>query len=264
MSIPQVQPLLSIEALSLSYGDVILLDNINLQLHAAEVMVLMGANGAGKSSLLRVLSHDLGFDRGAIYFNQRNIEQWPAAERARLMAVLPQHSSLNFPFTAEEVVMLSRTPHASGVVQDKKIVSTALAQVDAEHLAQRLYTQLSGGEKQRVQLARVLAQIAEPQDNGMRLLLLDEPASAFDMAHQMLLFNVIKEIKAQGIAVLMVLHDLNMAQRCADKVVLLQSGRVYAQGVTADVLNTDNIKAVFDVDVNIIEHAKTGRAYVMA
>lgn len=246
---------------------VTLLDGVDVDVPAGQVTAVLGPNGAGKTSLLRVLCGELSPQQGSVTLNGRPLAACPVAERARHLAVLPQQSALNFPFTAAEVVMLGRTPHATGQDIDRQVVAQALATVDLESLAQRVYTRLSGGEKQRVHLARVLAQIACADTRGQsasapRFLLLDEPTAAFDLAHQAMTLNIIAQLAEQGIGVFIVLHDLNLAARCADSVVLLRDGAIAAAGAPADVLNAAVIEQVFDVRVRVDRHPVHGTPLV--
>lgn len=259
---------MSLEAcnLSLSFSGVPLLRNINLTVCPGEVTTIIGPNGAGKTSLLRCMVNELAMTSGQVLFNQVDIDHWPASDRAMSLAVLPQHSLLDFPFTAEEVVMLGRTPHDTGVKKDAEIVSEALAVVDGSYLSERFYTQLSGGEKQRVHLARVLAQIWEPaaeQDSHERYLVLDEPTSSFDLAHQQLTLDVVQAFASKGVGVLMVMHDLNLAARCSDQIVLMQCGEIVTSGIPEQVLTPENIRRVFDVEAEIGVHPQTGKLLVI-
>ncbi len=242
----------------LRLGNKSLLEDVDLTLAASTVTVVMGPNGAGKTSLLRVLTGELAADKGQVLLHDKPIAAWRSEERARLMAVLPQASTLNFPFSVEEVIQLGRTPHSSGLKRDREIVHETLKQVDGTHLVDRLYTQLSGGEKQRIQLARVLAQIWEPVAEGERLLILDEPSASLDLAHQQLLLDTVKTLSRRGLAVVMVMHDFNLASGCADKLVMLGEGRVLANGTVSEVLQVDTVRRVFGVDVDIIKHPQSG------
>lgn len=248
---------------SLTLSGARLLDAVSLSLEAGQVATILGPNGAGKTSLLRTLTADVPPGQGEVTLNNRTIDQWSPEQRARTLAVLPQHSLLDFPFSGLEVVLLGRTPHDTGVHRDHEIAMEALALVDAEYLADRPYTRLSGGEKQRVQLARVLAQVWEPVPEGDRFLVLDEPTASFDLAHQQLTLEIVARLAAQGIGVLMVIHDLNLAARCADQMVLMQCGRVVGSGVPAEVLTTDNIRTVFNVDAVMSSHPVSGTPLVI-
>ena len=254
---------LSATGLSLRIGEFPLLDDVDLAVEPGKVTAVLGPNGAGKTSLLRVLVGELTPDRGEVRLNQRGFHEWLAVERARTLAVLPQHSLLNFPFTAEEVVMLGRTPHDTGATQDRAIVGEALRAVDGDYLSDRVYTQLSGGEKQRVHLARVLAQVWEPSPLGHRYLVLDEPTSSFDLAHQQLTLDIVKSLAVREVGILMVIHDLNLAARCADQMVLLQCGAIVASGSPEEVLVADIIRQVFQVDAKIGTHPVSGKPLVI-
>lgn len=242
------------ENLSLHLSGFDLLRNIDLTLESGKVNVLVGPNGAGKSSLLRVLTGEIKPSKGDVRINQQQLNDWSMQDRANLLAVLPQHSDLNFPFTAAEVVGLGRIPHKTGYAKDQAIIAEALALVDASYLQRRLYTQMSGGEKQRVQLARVLAQIWEPSDLGEQFLVLDEPTAAFDLSHQQLTLSIVRQFAARGVGVLMVLHDLNLAARCADNLVVVNGGSIEASGAPDEVLTKELIYKVFDVQTVIAKH----------
>lgn len=229
-----------------------LLENANCKVNTGEIMAIIGPNGAGKSSLVKAISGDIDFQGSIIIDGASNNPKL----RARQLAVLPQLSLLNFPYKVSEVVALARIPHASGATRDKKIVQDALALMDADYLHDRLYTDLSGGEKQRVQLARVLAQIWDANDapNQRRLLLLDEPTTALDLGHQRMLMQSLKQLANQNLSVVMVLHDLNLAAQYADTMLALVCGQQLKFGPTKEVITTANIKTLFGVDTKIIDH----------
>jgi iron complex transport system ATP-binding protein len=249
--------------LSLHVAGVALLGAIDIEVRPGQITTILGPNGAGKTSLLRVLVGEWSPHSGQVLLNGRELRQWSAEQRARSLAVLPQHSLLDFPFTVQEVVMLGRTPHQTGYAHDRDVVAQALQSVDGDYLAQRIYTQLSGGEKQRVHLARVLAQIWDPTPEGERYLVLDEPTSSFDLAHQQLTLEVVRQLASRGVGVLMVLHDLNLAARCSDQMVLLQCGRIVVSGAPHEVLKQDIITRVFQVDTTIGTHPVSGKPLVI-
>lgn len=248
---------------SLTRGDMALLRQVDLKLQCGEVLAVLGPNGAGKTSLLRVLTGLWQPSAGEVEFNGRPLSQWQARRRAQLMAVLPQHPVLDFAFTVEEVLLLGRIPHASGRVRDREIVAAAMAQTDISHLRQRDFCLLSGGEKQRVHLARVLAQIWEPMATGERLLVLDEPAASLDLAHQQLLVATVRDLASRGIAVLLVLHDINMAVACANRLLFLRGGTAVAAGTAEEVVRADLVREIFAVDITVTRHAGSGAPMVL-
>lgn len=237
-------------------GGAPLLDGVSLALAAGEVVAIVGPNGAGKSTLLRALCGDVAPARGEVRLLGRPLRAWPVRALAQLRAVLPQHSTLAFAFTAREVVALGRAPHSGGAAgpRDEAIAAEALGAVDAAHLADCWYTTLSGGEQQRVHLARVLAQIWEPVNEQPRFLLLDEPTSSLDLAHQHHTLATARQWARQGVGVAVVLHDLNLAAQYADRLVLLHAGRVAAEGSPERVLTPARIAEVFGLSVQVARH----------
>lgn len=233
-----------------------LLQDISLSLDAGTILALAGPNGAGKSSLLQLISGGIHPESGQSSLNGINLTEWSAQERARHMAFLPQMSLLNFPYTVEEVVMLGRTPHSSGLQTDRDVVEHALQLTDTSTLRDRLYTQLSGGEKQRTQLARVFAQIFDSEHRPGRLLLLDEPTSALDLAHQQQVLLAVRQLARDGCAIVLVIHDLNLAAGIADQVLVLDNGQQVALGRPEDVLTTELFREVFAVEVDISRHPR--------
>jgi len=254
---------MSARGISLHLSGFDLLRNISLEVEAGKVTTIVGPNGAGKSSLLKVLTGEMSPTAGDVYLNSRLLNQWSLLEKAQMLAVLPQHTLLNFSFTADEVVGLGRIPHQTGSAKDVEIVAEALELVDASYLQRRFYTQMSGGEKQRVQLARVLAQIWQPSCLGKQFLVLDEPTSAFDLSHQKLTLDIVRQLAQKGVGVVMVVHDLNLAARCADKIVVIDRGVIAAQGSPEVVLTETLIDKVFGVKSIISEHPITKRPLVI-
>jgi iron complex transport system ATP-binding protein len=244
--------MLTVSGLACARGGCQILGGIDFELPIGEVMAVLGTNGAGKSTLLATLSGELPRHAGEILLAGRPLGGWAAKERAQRLAVLPQSSSLAFAFSVEEVVMMGRLPHSSGWEEDRRIVTEVMLAADVEPLRQRNYLALSGGERQRVHLARVLAQVWGGTKPAC--LLLDEPTAALDLAHQRLILQQAREVAQRGNAVLLVLHDLNLAARYADRVLLLDRGGVSALGMPWDVLEADRIKQVFGVEVQVARH----------
>ena len=254
--------MLRAENLSVRRGPCTVLTGVDLALQPGEVLGVLGPNGAGKSTLLGALCGELEADIGSVTLDDRALGQWPGRERARRLAVLPQSSSLSFAFLVAEVVAMGRLPHDTGRVRDAEIVDAALRAADAEHLSGRSYLALSGGERQRVHLARVLAQLW-PGGEG-QVLLLDEPTSALDPLHQHTTLQAVRDFASQGAAVLVILHDLNLAARHCDRILLLQDGRPHALGLPEEVLRAEPLRAVFGLDVLIQRHPERGHPLIVA
>ncbi|WP_223515074.1 heme ABC transporter ATP-binding protein [Pseudomonas sp. GL-R-26] len=238
------------------------LANIDIELRPGEVLGVLGPNGAGKSTLLAALCGDLATSEGRVSLDERPLADWPGQERAKRLAVLPQSSSLNFAFSVNEVVGMGRLPHASGRARDAEIVAEALKAADALHLAGRSYLALSGGERQRVHLARVLAQLW-PGAKGQTLLL-DEPTSMLDPLHQHTILQAVRDFAERGAAVLVILHDLNLAARYCDQLLLLQQGLPHAYGPPAEVLTAEALAAVYGLEVLIQQHPERGHPLIIA
>ncbi|MCY1347125.1 Hemin import ATP-binding protein HmuV [compost metagenome] len=254
--------MLRAENLGVRRGGKPVLSDIQLQLLAGEVLGVLGPNGAGKSTLLGALCGELSPSSGEVSLEGRALSAWSGPERAQRLAVLPQSSTLNFAFRVEEVVGMGRLPHASGRQRDREIVAAALSAADAGHLAGRSYLELSGGERQRVHLARVLAQLW-PGAAGQSLLL-DEPTSMLDPLHQHTTLQAARDFAAQGVAVLVILHDLNLAARYCDRILLLEQGRPHAIGTPAEVLRAEPLQAVFGLEVLVQQHPERGHPLIVA
>jgi iron complex transport system ATP-binding protein len=235
------------EHISLRLGTKQVLKDVSLQIEKGQIVVLLGANGAGKSSLLRVLSGELPPDPSQpparITYEGVPLADLSVKELARRRAFLHQESYLDFAFTVLEVVLLGRSPHMQGseTPLDYTIARKALAHL---HLLDREadpYTRLSGGEKQRVQLARVLAQIGWEATTRGRCLFLDEPTNNLDLAHQETICATVRSLANSGAAACMVLHDLNQALRHSDKIYILNEGRIALQGAPLEIAHSPEL-----------------------
>jgi iron complex transport system ATP-binding protein len=231
------------------------LRGVDVQVRAGEVLALVGPNGAGKSTLLAALAADLPAAQGAVRIHGRPATEWTAPELALRRAVLPQAATLSFPFAVEDVVRMGRAPHASSPAEDDLAVAEAMAATEVTGFAARPFSALSGGERARVALARVLAQRAP-------LLLLDEPTAALDLKHQELVLRLCRERAAAGDAVVVVLHDLGLAAAYAHRVAVLRAGRVAADGPPAGVFTERLLTEVYDQPVEVLPHPRTGAVLV--
>ena len=243
-----------LEARHVSYtvGGTPLLHDVSLIVTPGKLHAVLGPNGAGKSTLLKILAGDLQPLHGDVLLNDRRLMSLTPRDRARQRAVLPQHDSLRFGFAAVDVVALGRMPcPVHSPKRESDIIRDALATADAAHLSERIYTTLSGGERARVQLARVMAQLWEPTDLGTRYLLLDEPTASLDLSHQHACLKMARRFAADDVGVLTILHDPNLAMTYADEVTLLREGRLLATGAPVDVLTEENLEALYGIPVTL-------------
>jgi iron complex transport system ATP-binding protein len=224
-----------------------LLEGVNLEIAAGTFLGLVGPNGAGKSTLLRLLAGEHRSTQGAVSIAGRQLAKWSGQELSRRRAVLPQQSAMAFEIGVRDVVELGRLPHENLVsrAQNAAAVDNALALADVAHLETRNYATLSGGEQQRVQLARVLAQI-----DGVRsaALLLDEPTASLDLSHQHRVLQVARRLAEAGAAVIAVLHDLFTASLYCDRIAVIAKGRIVADGAPCVALDAAIVKSVFEME----------------
>ncbi|NKI42963.1 heme ABC transporter ATP-binding protein [Streptomyces physcomitrii] len=244
--------------LSVGLGGRRVLASVDLLARAGEVLALVGPNGAGKSTLLSALAADLTPDEGTVLLSGRPAAAWPSRELALRRAVLPQSAALSFPFPVTEVVRMGRAPWAGTPREDEDepAVREAMAATEVTALGARSFPSLSGGERARVALARVLAQ-------RTGLLLLDEPTAALDLRHQELVLRIARERAAAGDAVVVVLHDLNLAAAHADRVAVLHRGRLAAEGSPGKVLRAPLLSQVYRQPVEVVPHPGTGTPLVL-
>ncbi|WP_417433686.1 heme ABC transporter ATP-binding protein [Hoeflea sp.] len=226
-------------------GKTPILRGIDMQAAKDQFTVIIGPNGSGKTTLLRALTGEIGFE-GEVRLNGIDIASARPLDLASLRGVLPQSASLSFPFTVHEVVRLGLTTGIQTVVDAGGRVEEALAAVDMDGFGGRFYQELSGGEQQRVQLARVLTQVWEPVFDGKpRCLFLDEPISSLDIKHQLQIMQIAQRYANAGGGVIAILHDLNLTAHFADHVVLMSQGRVHASGAPQEVLTPSNLETVY-------------------
>ena len=235
--------LLRIADLHYGYGDRPVLRGIDLIVRAGEVVSLVGPNGAGKSTLLKCVNGVLAPARGDISLDGRPIARYTRRELARAIAYVPQQQGAAMPLTVADMIALGRAPHrtADTRARDREIVLDVIEQLGLQPLALRSFAALSGGERQRVLLGRALAQ-------GDRLLLLDEPTSALDLKHQLETMTIVRMLaRTRGYGMLIAIHDLSLASRFSDRLVMLDDGCVRAEGAWRDVLAVDHVEAVYGV-----------------
>ena len=239
-------------------GDRTLLADVDLSVRAGEVLALIGPNGAGKSTLLAAISGDRALRSGEVRIAGKRLHEWTLRELSRRRAVLPQENGVFFPFTVEQVVEMGRRPwqRTEREDEDTEAVADALRSTDIERFVERRVPTLSGGERARTALARVLAQ-------RTGILLLDEPTAALDLKHQEAVLRLAAERADRGDAVIVVLHDLNLAAAYADTIAMLSQGRIVACGTPAEVLTAEQIGRVYEHPVEVFQHPTTGAPMIV-
>jgi iron complex transport system ATP-binding protein len=238
---------------SVSIGGKRIVQNVDFEVRPGELAAIVGPNGSGKTTFLRALAGDLPHT-GSITLNGREISLMKPWEAAALRAVLPQQTELSFPFTVHEIVRLGLMNGRSGMLagEAERLPDRALARVDLAGFAGRFYQELSGGEQQRVQLARVLCQVWAPVLEGApRYLFLDEPVSSLDIKHQLIIMNIARDFAKRGGGVVAILHDLNLTAMYADRVHVMHRGRLAAAGSPREVLSDELIARVFECRLKV-------------
>lgn len=229
------------------YGRAEVLRNASVEFAASEMVAVVGPNGAGKSTLLGIMAGLRPSYTGSCRYAGTEVSRWRRREFARRVAVVPQTFRVDFPFTAEQIVLMGRTPYCDGLFEtphDHAAVERAMAVADTLEFRRRDFRSLSGGERQRVVLASALAQ--EPET-----LLLDEPTSFLDLKHQLTMYRLLRELSAQGLLVVAVTHDLNLAVAHSDRIIVLDRGRLAADGAPDQILTPDTIRDVFGVEAEV-------------
>lgn len=253
--------MLEVSGVNFYYGAKRALENVTFTVKESEFFGVIGPNGSGKTTLLRCISGIFKPQSGVVRFNGSNLQNLGKREIAKNIAMVPQSSTINFAFTALEIVMMGRNPHVSRFrmegQRDYKVAEKAMMLTNTEQLASRLVNTLSGGEQQRVIIARALAQ--EP-----KLMLLDEPTVHLDISHQLGIMELIRELnKNNGITIIAVFHDLNLAAQYCDRLMLMDDGKIASIGNTHQVLTSENIRKTYHVNVLVKEHPLTSSLYVI-
>ena len=241
------------------YGDATVLSDVSAEFTRPEFVAILGPNGAGKSTLLGILAGLKRGSHGQCEYRDRPLAQWPRRHFAREVSFLPQNVQINFPFSAEEIVLMGRTPHGRGWQEspaDLAAAQHAMELTDSTNYRRREFVSLSGGERQRVILAAALAQTP-------RVLLLDEPSAFLDLSHQVALYRLLARLpREENMLVIAVTHDLNLASAHADRVLVLNHGKLVANGTPSEVLHQACLKDVFEVDVAIRQN-RSGRPVII-
>ena len=246
---------LSTEGLQIGYGDKIIVEDLNLQINKGEITTIIGANGCGKSTILKTMARVHTAKSGAIFLDGKMIHKIPTKEIAKKMAVLPQGPEAPSGLTVYELISFGRSPHQSGFgrlsEKDRNVIDWALDVTRLASFADDPVDALSGGQRQRAWIAMAIAQ-------GTDLLLLDEPTTYLDMAHQLEILQLLEKLnKEQGRTIVMVIHDLNHAARFSHHMVALQNGKMVKEGTAEEVMTADVLKDVFNIDAEIVKDPRT-------
>ncbi|MBM3949652.1 MAG: heme ABC transporter ATP-binding protein [SAR202 cluster bacterium] len=253
--------MLEIRDVHFSYNGLPVLRGLSLSVGPGELVGVVGPNGAGKTTLLRLIAGVLAPSSGHVLVSGLDLRSVRPAERARMVAAVPQSAQVPRGFSVLDVVLMGRNPHL-GLLQwegkrDLQIAASAMEQMGIAGLAERQATELSGGEQQRVVVAMALAQEAP-------VLLLDEPTSNLDLAHQQRVMELVREMcRERDGAVMVSMHDLTLAGQSCDRLVMLAEGRVWAEGVPGEVLTAESIRKVYGVDVVVAQHPQSGGPVVL-
>lgn len=235
---------MDIKNLSVKLGGQYRLDDVSLQLYKGELVGLIGPNGSGKSTLLKTLLGLNSIEQGSIILREKNLFTYDNRERGKLLGYLEQHGEIHWPLSVERLVALGRTPYidnwAKTSAEDQQHIDNALTQTDTLHLRERIATTLSGGEKCRVLLARVLA--GRPD-----ILLVDEPTAALDPAHQLMVMNTLRNIVDEGSSAIIAIHDLTLACRYCDRLAMLNNGKLIIIDVPNKVITTERLASVYGI-----------------
>jgi len=253
--------LLTVDGIECRYGSVKVLEDVSLSVKGGDFVGILGPNGSGKTTLLKSISRILKPHKGTILLNKADIYSLKSIDVAKQLAVVPQDTSIGFNFAVLDIVLMGRNPHMKRLQmeseRDMAVARKVMNLTNIWHLAERPINELSGGEKQRVIIARALAQ--EP-----KILLLDEPLTHLDIVNQLEIMDLVKDLCIEEkLIILAVFHDFNLAARYCGSAIMLKKGKIFSVGNLADVLNSENIKSVFNVDAIVTKHLVTNSIFVI-
>ncbi|AKB85875.1 heme ABC transporter ATP-binding protein [Methanococcoides methylutens] len=250
--------MLEVNDVIVKYGTRQILNQVDLQAEEGKFVGIIGPNGSGKTTLVKTINNIIKPTAGSITIDGRSIDDMSSVEIAKNIAMVSQVISINFEFTVEDVVLMGRTPYIKGAEthEDMEIVQDAMEKTKILHLKDRFVTQLSGGELQKVIIARALAQ-------NPKILILDEPTSHLDITNQIDILSLVKDASRKGMIVIAVIHDLNLAAYYCDKICLIRDGDLISSGTPKEVLTPSNIKTTYNIDVEVINNIITNSLYVI-
>jgi iron complex transport system ATP-binding protein len=255
--------MISVQNISYHAGAKVLLDNVSVKFEPRKLNLIIGPNGAGKSTLVKIISGKLKPSAGSVLYSEKKITAYALADLAKIRAVLSQSIEVSFPLKVKEVVMMGRYPHFTGKPDppDFEAAEEAMDLFSVTALAERNFLTLSGGEKQRVHFARVLSQIWTSGGDEHKYLIMDEPLTFLDVKHQFdFMRKIIDLLKNKNLTVVGVVHDLNLAARFADQVVLLHEGKLIDAGSAEQVLSPKNIEKAYQLNASVVK--QEGELYI--
>ncbi|MBQ76679.1 MAG: heme ABC transporter ATP-binding protein [Gammaproteobacteria bacterium] len=238
-----------------------LLQDITVRVQSGSIVAVVGPNGSGKTSLLKVVNGETATSGGRVMVDDEDTHSLSLQQRATRFGILPQQADLDFPFRVVEVVQMGRIPHQTSMRANQAVVDEVIEEMRLQNIRDRVYLTLSGGEKQRVQIARVLTQIWDAREHAC--LFLDEPTAALDLSHQLALFHTLESIAGMGTTIMVVLHDVNLALRFAHQVLLLSKGRLLTSGAPLDVLTPEKMREAFEVDIELFPTNDPARPFIL-
>lgn len=249
------------EDISFSFGDTPVLESVSLTVAKGELVGLIGPNGAGKTTFLRLISGVLTPSQGTVTLDGDLLESLSTHEVGKRLAVVPQQTELSFDFSIRDVITMGRHPYQGRLERlqsaDRTMVDQAMEQTETAYLADRPFSAISGGERKRVLIARAIAQ-------DTPALLVDEPTASLDINHQVSVFELLRSLVSQDKAILAAVHDLNLAARYCDRLVLLADGQIQASGTAESVLQSDRLRQAYGIDTSIEENPVTETPMVVA
>ncbi len=246
---------ISTKNLNISYGNIDIVKDLNLEIPKGKITTIIGSNGCGKSTILKTIARIIQPKSGDIYVNNKNIKEQNPKDLAKMMAVLPQSPQAPSGLTVEELIAYGRFPHQKGFgklkKEDNDIVTWALKSTGIEEFRDRPIQALSGGQRQRAWIAMALAQQTD-------ILILDEPTTYLDLAHQLEVLKLLEELnKKQGTTIVMVIHELNNAARFADHMIGVKKGKIVCEGSSYEVMTKENLRELFNIDAEIVNDPRT-------
>lgn len=242
--------MIKVNNLNVTIANKVILQDINCEIKQGQITAILGSNGAGKSTFLKSLTGTLKAESGNIILDNKNLADYSLLELAQKRAVLSQNININFPFNVREIVAMGLENSTHNLAKKEAIIDEVLEMVAATNFENRLFNSLSGGEQQRVNIARVLAQILHKKNC---YLFLDEPTSALDLKYQHLLLKIICKLKDSiNLTSCLIIHDLNLAKYYCDNVILLKDRKILAQGITAKIMTKKNLSLIYEVEPDLV------------